>query len=138
MSEERQKKKKNGRQGEGGGRKEITLTPRQMEDVELMSMFLSLEQIAHHFGICENTFRSIRSRQPEVDLVYKRGAANKICAVAKSAYQKALEGDSKMIEFILKTQAGWKNSDNQETIINNYSGDIIHKIEFVSQDEEKN
>lgn len=88
----------------------ITLSPEQLREVETLAALLSQDQIADYFGICRNTFRAIRTREPEVDAQYKRGKAKAIAHVANGLLQKARAGDTTSAIFYLKTQAGWRET----------------------------
>lgn len=130
-----ERKKKNGRQGEGGGRRPTSLTERQIIEVEALAAMLSIEQISDYFGISHEGFATARKLQPEVERAYRRGKAKATVAIAQSLIKKARSGDVKAQQFYLKTQGGWKSSDGPETVINNYPADIVHKVEFIDKDE---
>lgn len=99
-------------QGEGGGRPKVTLSDEQAAQVEALASIMSLEMIADFLGISKVTFYAIMERQPEVSLRYKRGKANAIGSVAKSLLAKARSGDTASMIFYLKTQAGWRETQN--------------------------
>jgi len=99
-------------QGEGGGRPKVTLSDEQVAQVEALASIMSLEMIADFLGISKVTFYAIMERQPEVSLRYKRGKANAIGSVAKSLLAKARSGDTASMIFYLKTQAGWRETQN--------------------------
>jgi DNA-binding CsgD family transcriptional regulator len=90
-----------------GGRPKTVLTQEQIDEVELLARYLTIEQIADHLGIGEKTFFSIRERQTEVLTAYKKGKANAIVDIGNSLYAKARDGDTTSQIFYLKTQAGW-------------------------------
>lgn len=95
-----------------GGRPPTVLSEEQIIQVESLGAVLSIEQIADYFGIAKSTFYSIMERQPEVSLRYKRGKAKAIGSVSKGLLQKAQGGDNAAMIFYLKTQAGWKETQN--------------------------
>ncbi len=105
-----EKKQKRGRQGEGGGRKEIALTDEQKAQVEALAAFLTVEQIADSFGICKQTFYNILERDKEVDRRYKKGRTKLIAKLNETAIQKALSGDTTMLIFLQKTICGLKET----------------------------
>jgi hypothetical protein len=105
---------KNGNQGDGGGPKVVVLDQSQMDQVEGLSRVLTKAQMANYFGICENTFRKIEERQPEVNEAYMRGRAGAIAGVGENLVSKALNGDTRAMEFYLKTQAGWTDQTRVE------------------------
>ncbi len=98
-----------------GGRPEIELTQKEIEEVELKAETLTCEQIADHFGFSHVTFQNIRKRQPEVAFAYKRGRAKVIDDIASSLIKNAKAGDTTSQMFFLKTQAGWRETQSIET-----------------------
>ena len=107
-------KKKNGRQGEGGGRPEVVLTDEQVIEVGALAASLNTDQIADYFGINRATFYRIMERQPEVMRRYQEGKSKTIQNVGNALIQKALKGDTSSMVFYLKTQAGWKETQQIE------------------------
>ncbi len=95
-------------------RKRKVMTKEELSQVEALSSVLSSEQIADYFGIGRTTFYEIMERQPDVSVRYKRGRAKAIGTVAKGLLQKAQNGDTASSIFYLKTQAGWKEKDEDE------------------------
>lgn len=98
--------------GEGGGRPRKELSEEEATQVEALAAVLTVEQIADYFCIGRTTFFEIMNRQPEVSERYKRGRAKAIGNVAKNLYQKAVEGDTASACFYLKTQGGWRETNN--------------------------
>lgn len=95
------------------------LTDEQIKEVEILAPYLSIEQLADHFGIRQNTFQQIMKRQPRVFEVYKKGKSHTIAFVAKSLLSKIRdEKDTTAILFYLKTQAGWSEKKDNKPIIN--------------------
>lgn len=97
-----------------GGRPKALLSNEQIEEVETLAKFLTVEQIADHFGIGESTFLQIRQRQPEVSLAYKKGKSKAISFVASKLMEKILNGDTAATIFFLKTQAGWSEKQHMD------------------------
>lgn len=98
-----------------GGRPPVVLSPEQVAQVEALSAYLSVEQIADYLGIAHNTFTDIRERQPAVFEAYKRGRAKAIAVIAqKGIIQQAQEGNVAAACFYLKTQAGWREKQEIE------------------------
>ncbi len=126
-------------QGEGGGRPKVTLSDEQAAQVEALASIMSLEMIADFLGISKVTFYAIMERQPEVSLRYKRGKANAIGSVAKSLLAKARSGDTASMIFYLKTQAGWRETNNMNHTSEDGSMTPPSKIlvEFVGSDRAK-
>lgn len=93
-----------------GGRPPITLTDEQVAQIEALGSVLSIEQIADYFGISKTTFYAIMERQPEVSERYKKGKAKAIGSVAQGLLQQAKSGNTSAAMFYLKTQAGWRET----------------------------
>ncbi len=102
---------KKGKQGEGGGRPAVVFDDEQIAQVKALASVLSKGQLADYFGVSENTFREIEKRQPEVSEAYKKGKGNAIASVGSNLINQARNGNVTAAIFYLKTQAGWKESD---------------------------
>ena len=102
-----------------GGRPSKKLDDDQMSQVEALASVLSTEQMADYFGVGRTTFYEIMKRQPEVLERYKRGRAKAIGSVGKGLLQKAMSGDTASAIFYLKTQAGWKETQQVESTTDN-------------------
>lgn len=105
---------KNGRQGEGGGRPAIYFDDAQTAQVEALAAVLTKGQMADYFGISETTLREVEKRQPEVSDAYKKGKAKAIGSIASNLLTQAKKGNIAAAIFYLKTQAGWKESKEDE------------------------
>lgn len=97
-------------QGEGGGRPPVTFDEKQIVECEALAAVLSKSQIADYFGIHEDTLRAVEGRQPEVSRALKRGKAKAIATVSRGALTRAIDGNDRMTEFYLSTQAGWNKT----------------------------
>jgi hypothetical protein len=104
---------KNGNQGDGGGRPPVELTAEQTIELKALASVLNKSQIADYFGISENTLRAIEKRQPEVFAAYKKGRVNQIVGMGTNLVQLAKAGSVAANIFYLKTQAGWKESEQE-------------------------
>ena len=104
-----------------GGRPTITLTDEQVAQTEALGAVLSIEQIADYFGVGKTTFYAIMERQPEVSERYKRGKAKAIGSVAQGLLQQARNGNTTAAMFYLKTQAGWRETQNIDHTTNGES-----------------
>lgn len=102
-----------GNQGDGGGRPRKELTGEQVIQVEALASVLSQDQLADYLGMARNTFAEIMKRDSEVSERYKRGRAKAVGSVAKSLIQQAQDGNISAAIFYLKTQAGWRERDEQ-------------------------
>lgn len=92
------------------------LTDDELAQVEALASVLSTEQIADYFGIGRTTFYQIMERQDDVSVRYKRGRAKAVGTVAKGLLQKAQSGDNVAMMFYLKTQAGWRENNEQSNV----------------------
>lgn len=99
----------------GSTSRQKSLSAEQMVQVEALGAVLSLEQVAEYFGMGRTTFYKIMERQPEVSVRYRKGKAKAIGSVAQGLLKQALEGNSTAAIFYLKTQAGWRESNHQES-----------------------
>lgn len=93
-------------------RKQLDKT--EIAQVEALSAFLTVEQMADYFGMSKTTFYELMERQPEVSERYKKGKAKAIEKVGQSLLQKALDGNTTAMIFYLKTQANWRESQHIE------------------------
>lgn len=93
------------------GRKPKELTEEQTVQVEALAAYLTQDQIADYFGITRPTFAAMIERNADISLRYKRGKAKAIGAVAQNLIKKAREGDNACMMFYLKTQAGWRETN---------------------------
>jgi hypothetical protein len=95
-----------------GGRPEIILTDKQINQVEALAAYLTIEDIAHYLGVGENTFYRIRERQPEVFEAYRMGVSKARSRVA-SKLMRFIDSEDltattlDATKFYLTHQAGW-------------------------------
>ncbi|WP_424411218.1 helix-turn-helix domain-containing protein [Pasteurella sp. PK-2025] len=106
MSEKKEKNK--------GGRPPLTFTNEQLAQIEALSAFLTMEQIADYFGTTRQTLSKIMERQPEVSLRYKKGKTKAISVIGKSLFDQARGGNISAQIFYLKTRGGWKETQTVE------------------------
>ena len=93
------------------GRKPKELTEEQTVQVEALAAYLTQDQIADYFGMTRPTFAAMIERNEDISLRYQRGKAKAIGAVAQNLIKKAREGDNACMMFYLKTQAGWRETN---------------------------
>lgn len=89
------------------GRPEIIFDEKDLNTIDDLSPYLSIEQISNHFMIGKTTWYRMVGRQPEILERYKKGKAKAIREVSKGLLQQARDGDKTCAMFYLKTQAGW-------------------------------
>lgn len=114
-----------GKQGDGGGRPAVELSPDQIVQLESLASVLTKGQIADYFGMSETTLRAVEVRQPEVSDAYKKGRSRAIASVAGNLVNLARSGNVTAAIFYLKTQAGWREQElvNQEIPVFNITVD---------------
>ena len=105
---------KKGNQGDGGGRPLIVFDENQIAQVEALAAVLSKKQLADHMGISDTTLREIEGRQPEVSYAYKRGKSKAISRMGQSLIMQAEDGNTAAAIFYLKTQAGWRETGQEQ------------------------
>ena len=89
-----------------------TLTPAQVTEVETLAAVLNQEQIADYFGFSQDTFQRMMERDAEVMRSYKRGKAKAIGSIGANLIGQAKSGNVAAAIFYLKTQAGWREQQN--------------------------
>ena len=104
---------KRGKQGDGGGRPMIVFDEAQIAQVEALAAVMSKRQLCDYMSVGETTFREIEGRQPEVSDAYKRGKAKAIGSIGQSLIQQAKNGNIAAAIFYLKTQAGWRETEQE-------------------------
>jgi hypothetical protein len=97
--------------------KKITMDEAQIAQVEALSAYLSIEQIANYFGFSEDTFYELKKRDPRILRAYKKGKAKAIGIVASKLMKLIDQGDVTAIIFYLKTQGGWSTESKGTNII---------------------
>jgi hypothetical protein len=105
---------KRGKQGDGGGRPMIVFDEAQIAQVEALAAVMSKRQLCDYMSVGETTFREIEGRQPEVSDAYKRGKAKAIGSIGQSLIQQAKNGNIAAAIFYLKTQAGWRETEQEQ------------------------
>lgn len=94
-----------------GGRPPIVLTDAQRAEVEeLARVGMSIHLIADHLGIARQSFYNLRDRDEELAKSYARGLAEGLAEVHRTAFVQAREGNPAMIQLILKTRGGWRET----------------------------
>lgn len=93
-----------------GGRPKVVLSDEQRKEVSTLAAILNAEQIADYFGISRTTFFQILDRDEEVSVLYKKGRAKAIGNAARNIITASNAGNVSASIFYLKTQGGWKET----------------------------
>ena len=93
-----------------GGRPPIVLTPEQVIELQALAAVLNKSQLADYFGVSHVTLLAIEERQPEVSLAYKAGKSRAIADMGNNLIGQARDGNTSAAIFYLKTQAGWRET----------------------------
>jgi len=96
------------------GRTALKFSDLQKAQVEALAAYLTLEQIADYFGICRKTLQNMRSRDPEIDTLYRRGKAKAVSGMAGSLIEQGMSGNVTAQKFYLSTQAGWRETETEQ------------------------
>lgn len=100
-----------------GGRPARVFSADEIKQVQLLAARLTKTQMADYFNISENTLREVEKRQPEVLEAYKKGKVQQIDEVVGHLLEQCRKGNIAGIIFYLKTQAGWSEEQQQNTVI---------------------
>lgn len=94
-----------------GTREHVPDTAKRAKVEALCCVGLTQDQIAEYMQIDPET---LRKHYPDELRTAKR---DKLCKVAALAYTRAMEGNDKMIDLILRTQARWTNPQPVQEIV---------------------
>ena len=78
--------------------------------------FLTQSQIADMLEINYKTYQRMIEKDPLVLSIYKKQKAEKIKVVIGALFKNILKGDPVSIFFFLKTQAGWRENQQNRTL----------------------
>lgn len=109
------------------------LSNEEKAQVEALAAFLSAEQIADYLGVGRTTFYAMMDRDNEISERYKRGRAKAVGSVAQGLLKEARNGNLGAMIFYLKTQAGWRETNNVE--ISGQDGGPIRIARELSEDD---
>ena len=110
--------------GRPKGSKVFNLVDKDFEDMETMAgNGCTLEQIADILGIDKETLRRWSKEMPRINAVLARGRAKAVNNLLGKGYQVAMDGNSQVLTFLLKTRCGLKERD--ELDINHNLAPII-------------
>lgn len=86
-----------------------------MQQLEALAAVLTQAQIADYFGIGRTTFYEMVKRDQKISEHYKKGRAKAIVNISGNLIQQAKSGNTSAAMFYLKTQAGWRERDDEST-----------------------
>ena len=92
------------------GRKNIELTPEQIQMIEAGARFLTTEQLADLLGIGKTTFFAILNRDEKINELYKKSKSQQHLRFANNLMKQSDNGSTAATIFYLKCQAGWKDT----------------------------
>ena len=96
-----------------GGRPPKVFSEQDIAKVYQLASRLTKAQIADYFSISFSTLREVEKRQPEVSEAYQKGKSEQIDEVAGHLLEQCRKGNITAIIFYLKTQAGWKEEQEE-------------------------
>ncbi len=102
----------------------FNVTPEILKEIEQLSgRGLTKDQIAGYYGFSRSTLRNYENNNPELAMAFDKGKSKGISHVAGRLMHQINEGSTQATIFYLKTQAGWKSTeeseDDQENKTNN-------------------
>ena len=80
----------------------VVFSPKDINKVESLASGMSVEQVAHYFGIGKTTFYEVAKRQSELLERYKQGKAKRIAQYVSIVHDKILEGNMEFSSTGLK------------------------------------
>ena len=89
---------------------ETSLDAETLSKMEDWAPYLTLNQLAACLNMPASTLYQAITQQPVARAVWEKAKSGAILSVAKSLYQKALEGNMTACMFYLKSQGGWKDT----------------------------
>ena len=116
-------------------RPEKALRPDQLAEIETLAAVLTPQQMADYFGIGRTTFFGLIERDAEIGERYKRGKARAVGSVAQSLITKARAGNVTAMIFYLKTQGGWRETQEiKHVAVDRITRVIIDPVERDAED----
>lgn len=96
-----------------GAKPKLVMDDLKYQHIQNMAgLGLTIEQIAHYYGISSVTFHKMKRKDKEIENRIKKGKSAAIVTVSGRLMQLINEGNLTAIIFYLKTQAGWKENKN--------------------------
>ena len=101
--------------------KKFVLDGDNLAKFEALASVLTQEQIGEYFGVSKRTITNEMRRNQKAASAFYRGKAQAVASVASTLLSKAKEGDNACMMFYLKTQAGWRETQNIDHTTNGES-----------------
>lgn len=100
----------------GRGRPEFDVTEQRIKEAEILAgRGLTQQQIADYWGISKRTLARKSRENLDFYRALKKGKSKTIAYVTGKLMEKIKEGDKASIFFFLRTQAGWRYADLENT-----------------------
>lgn len=91
------------------------LTPEQSGMLRAFALCgIPFDVAANHLHMSVGALQRLLIRIPELGDIYKRAREEMITTVGKRLYQKAMDGDTVAMMFLLKTQGHWKENHDEQ------------------------
>ena len=91
-----------------GGRPKVSLTTKELEQLETMAGFLSQREAAAIIGISDKTLTKLLRENESVNAAWKKGRASANLQVSQSLFKNATQKMNPLAQmFWLKCQSGW-------------------------------
>lgn len=98
-----------------GGCPRIELTDAQLEELKILSVTCTLNEIADYFGITRETFRQMRIRDEKVSSHYKKGLINAKKMVGNKIFKRAVLSDDLTAQiYWMNHRGGWLKELNNK------------------------
>lgn len=94
----------------------LPLSPEEIEQFKTLAVYLTVEQLADHFGVTASTMRNWLQEYPTLGRIYRKAKTETIAKVGQTLVQMALQKNLGAICFFLKAQAGWRETVRQEIV----------------------
>lgn len=124
----------------GAGRPSIDFDLSKLDELEECAyMGMSQEHIADYFGMCNTRFKEILRTERKINVYYKRGRAKALRNTGSKLREQIDKGNVPSIIFHLKTQGGWRETDNIN--VSSEDGSLIANekiyVEFIKNKKKK-
>lgn len=98
-------------------------TPDDIAMVERMARCgIPEAMVADILDVCLRTFIDCRKRNPDLDRAWRKGQGDACVKLSEKAHAMALEGNVKLLQFLLINRLGWSMSGNKPSTM---EGEVI-------------